>query len=322
MAKKPSPKTVDQLKTMVWQTREAAIAEIKASKITLADDCELREYRPGSWQIMPLDDYTPSPKARPAADREQVVLDNLRKKPGAKPRGEAEVIAQAKAPARKREAAAAIDGNGKRDHREIGERVAPPPPKKAAAKQPKPQPGVVAIAPKAMEAAAPVLPPKLAPAPAAGVPLNLGNPLPKEGQPYSISVVEGQAGFPTHTAHTHAIDVSRKLGSAVLVRDKDGLLVRSYDWVKMKASVKEAAAKKRASEPSPAKGGRKASGESQFARAIRLLERKEGATAAQLEKETGWVSVTQRYANRAAVMTDSTVEVLGDKHWRLKKKRS
>jgi hypothetical protein len=323
MAKKPAPrKTVEQLKSMVWPTQEAAIADIKISKVTLTDG-ELREYRPGSWQIMPIDappaedDYMPK-----AQDREQTVIDSLRKKPGAAPKGAPEVIAHAKAPARKREAAAAIDGNGKRDHREVGAKTAPPVPKKAAAKQPRPQPGVVAIAPKAMEAAAPELTPAPIHKPAVeGVPLNLGSPLPREGRPYSISIIEGGSpGFPNHTAHTTAIDVSRKLGAIAQVHDKDGLIVRTYDWQKMKISAKEAAAKKRAANPALPKVGRKASGESQFARAIRLLERKEGATAAQLEKEIGWVSVTQRYANRAAVISGSTVEVLGEKHWRLKKR--
>lgn len=340
MAKKPSPKkTVEQLKNMVWTSQEAAIADIKASKVVLAD-AEVREYRPGSWQIMPIDappaedDYVPKAPdrsnnaalARVQADREQTVIDSLRKKPGAAPKGAPEVIAHAKAPARKREAAAAIDGNGKRDHREIGAKTAPPPPpKKAAAKQPRPQPGVVAIAPKAMEAAAPELTPAPVQKPGTeGVPENLGSPLPKEGQPYSISIVEGDSpGFPRHTAHTTAIDFSRKLGAVALVRDKDGLLVRTYDWTKLKTLRKEAAKKKAAvNREGMPKVGRKASGESQFARAIRLLERKEGATAKELEKETGWVNVTQRYANRAAVLSGLKVEVLGDRKWRLVKPRS
>lgn len=321
MAKKPTPKkTVEQLKSMSWPTLEAAIADIKDSRITLAD-AEVREYKPGSWQIMPIDapaedDYVPK-----AADREQNVIDSLRKQPGAAPRGAPKVIVHAKAP-RKREAAAAIDGNGKRDHREVGAKTAPPPPKKAAAKRPRPQPGVVAVAPKAMEAAAPELTPAPAPRPIAeGVPLNVGSPLPREGRPYSISIIEGGSPiFPNHTAHTTAIDVSRRLGAMAFVHDKDGLIVRTYDWPKMKASARDAVAKKRAANPNLPKVGRKASGESQFGRAIRLLERKQGATAAELEKEIGWVNVTQRYANRAGVIAGMDVETLGERHWRLKKR--
>jgi hypothetical protein len=317
MAKKPSiRKSVEQLKSMVWPTQEAAIADIKASRITLGDDSELREYKPGSWQILPVgaaeDDYSPRPpdeETATAKDRESVVIDSLRKKPGAEPRGTPKVIAHAKKPP--------IKVNGKRDPRPAAKKAAAPMPKKAAAKQPKPQPGVVAIAPKAMEAAASVAGSTPPPRPAIeGVPENRPDPLPNEGRPYVASIVEGSGSFPNHSAHTFAIDLSRKTGSVVLIRDKDGLLVRTYDWAKMKPAP---GAKKAARKGLPSVG-RKPSGESQFARAIRLLERKEGATAAQLEKEIGWVSVTQRYANRAAVMSGSTVEVLGEKHWRLKKR--
>lgn len=315
-------KTAEQLKTMVWESQDEAERDIKASGVPLGDDSELREYRPGSWQIMPI----AAPETPAAEDREGTVLTNLRKKPGAPPRGEAKVIAQAKAPAPKKgkAKAAAIDGNGKKDHRDppsvLTASAAKPPakaPRKAKPVKPDPRPGVVGIAPKALEKVAKATPAPEPVAEPAKPSADLFLPLPKEGQPYALVIIEGTGeAFPQHAAHTAALDVARRLRSVVLVRDKDGLTVRRYDPAEFARKAPRAAsgAGTRAKADGPGEN-------SKFGKASKLLFREQGATAKELEAATGWVGVTQRHINRASKLNnDARIEHIGPKHWRLVKR--
>lgn len=297
---------------MTWADRPAALGDLKAAHMpSETDDYELAEYRPGSWQLLARDapPAEPEPVPEPPVIREDRVLANLRKKPGARPRGEATVIAQA-VPAR-------IKPNG---------RKTPRPPAKA---QPRPRPAVIADAPAMLDW------PEVEPEASETVELPADNaevatievvkagsdslftPLPKEGQPYRLVIVEGAVGFPRHSAHTSALALSRKLKTVVTVEDADGLAVRVYDHDAITRQQKAAKVPGKAGRPVGAKG-KQAVGESKFTRAARLLFRENGATASELEKACGWDKVTLRYINRASRFNDNAkIEILGEAHWRL-----
>jgi hypothetical protein len=320
MAKKAAArKTPEQLKSAVWPDRESALRDLKASRMPeRGDDYELREYRPGSWQLV-----SPGEKAEQPI-REDRVLGALRKKPGLPPRAPVNVVdftkakAKAKAPAKAptkakapakqahvarmstatfKEAVKAslalldVTPNGEaKDHPETPAPEAPKP----APEAPKPEPAAEA-------------PPK---------PASLLSPLPKSGQPYELVIKEGAASFPWHAAHTAAMGLSKREKTLVHVRDCHGEIVRTYDPAELKR-IEAANKPKRA-----AAAARGAGGESKFARAARLLFRERGATARELEKECGWENVSQRYVNRASKFNDNaTIETLGDKHWRLIKRK-
>jgi hypothetical protein len=261
--------SLDQLRSKVWSKAEQAKRDLKDSKVPeRGPDYELRQGATG-WQLMsPLEKPTP-PKTEEKG-REQRVIDSLRKKPGAKPAGEATVIAFAKKEATK---------------------VAPPPP------------------PKPVEP--PATPP--APPPPPEKPKFDLSPAPADGGPYELILREGE-GFAKHSSILSALDVSRKLKCAVHVRSKTGEIIRTIDAALIKAH--EVATRKASG--TPRKGvPRDPSKPSKFSRAIALLSRPNGATAAELEKAIGWERVGQRHVNRACVMTKAKYEVLGDKHWRL-----
>jgi hypothetical protein len=303
MARKPAarPKTREQLKTTVWPDEASALRDLKASRVPpRGTDYALGEYRPGSWQLVIADaveDLEPPPEVE--AGREQRVIDSLKRKPGQKPRGEPEVILEAKA--------ARIKPNGK--HR--------PAPKKPAA--------------KAQKAAAPQ-PPEPEPKPdnaeslfpEDGGAVRIGTaalftPLPTEDGPYELVIPEGSCAiYPPHATHTAALDVAKALKGRgiVMVRAQTGEMVRTYDYAEIER-VTKAATRGKTGRPAGRKGPVR-SGESQFSRAARLLFRPEGATAKQLEDAIGWRNVSQRYANRASKLNDNAIiEVLGEKHWRL-----
>jgi hypothetical protein len=300
MAKKAAArKTPEQLKSAVWPDRESALRDLKASRMPeRGADYELREYRPGSWQLVSPGEKIEQPT------REDRVLDALRKKPGQPPRGSAVVVAFAKAPQKKAPAAKApakapamapaklANGHAKPDEAKAPEAPKPEAPKPEA---PKPEPTPAEAPPK---------------------PPSLFTPLPKTGQPYELVIKEGAANFPWHATHTAAMSLSRREKTIVHVRDCHGEIVRTYDPAELKR-LKEASKPKRA-----AGVARTAGGESKFARAARLLFREQGATAKELEKECGWENVSQRYVNRASKFNDNAkIEVLGVKHWRLIKRK-
>lgn len=299
MAKKPAARrTPEQLKTTVWHDRDAALRDLKAAGLReRGEDYELGEYKPGSWMLLDRAAGEPAsaPKPPPASPltREDKVLGSLRKQPGRPPRGQPTVLIEAKAPK--------------------------PAPKAKAKPAAKPE-----AKPKA-EAKPEAKAPEAAPAPKANgedhaaAETSLFKPLPKEGGPYELVIPEGAGpAFQKHTTHTAALELARKLRTPIQVRDKDGAIVRRYDWEEIR---KTQVAAKKAQGTGSKRGGRQASGESRFARAFRLLTRPEGATARDLERECGWENVTQRFVNRASRLHgDAPITVLGDKHWRLEAK--
>lgn len=290
-AKKPAAKkTHEQLKNSVWIDEARALADLKASGLARrGEDYELREYRPGAWQLMPLDN---APKTAQALItkavntaiangaepiREQAVLQALRKKPATEaPR------AQPEAP---------VDG-----------KAAEPPaePPASSVQSPQGDSGLFGDPPDPNA--------------------ELFTPVPAEEGPYELIIAEGSEAFPRHAGNTAAIDLSRRLGCIVVLRSANGKITRTYDWSVIKLTQ---AATKKERGSAPRKAGDKPGAESKFARAAKLLFRKQGATAAELERECGWESVTQRYINRASAFNGyAKITVLGDRHWRLEKPAS
>jgi hypothetical protein len=100
------------------------------------------------------------------------------------------------------------------------------------------------------------------------------------------------------------------------VRDKAGMTVRVYDRAAL--DLLKAPAKPRGGTAGGVKGA--GMGEGKFPRAIALLSREQGATAAELEKACGWQNVTQRYVNRASRISGlGRIDHLGERHWRISK---
>lgn len=283
MKKPAARKTIEQLKTAVWPDRASALADLKPAGLAARGaDYELREYKPGSWQLLPLTDDAP---------REERVVQALRKQPGKPARGAPTVLVHAKAPVKA-----------------PAKPTPPQPPAKAADKAPD------------GEAPANALKPTIAPpeGPEAVTLKDLLMPLPSGNRPYEIVIAEGSCAiFPAHAAHTAAMRVSQLLRVPVLVRSEGMEINRVYDWAAIQRDRKAAKQGRRGP------GGRKASGDSKFARAARLLFREQGATAAELERECDWERVGQRHVNRASKFNDNAkITILGDKHWRLEKPKT
>lgn len=295
--------SLEQLRSKVWVKQEQAIRDLKASGMPVrGSDYELREGATG-WQMMPLDDVA---QVEPAP-REQRVIDALRKKPGAKPKGAPEVIlAAVKAAPAKQQAKSPIvwdeaDADAKADS----------PAKKAAAKSRKsPDKATAPPAP-----ASPAPEPVVAPAPETEpAPFDL-SPAPNEGGPYELVLREVDGAFAAHSSIASALTISRKLKAVVHVRNASNQLVRVIDapaYDRYLAERRKAGAKRTGG------GKRDPAKPSKFSRIIALLSRDEGATAAQLGAESGW-QIGQRHINRAAKLSQRESEKLGEGHWRLKK---
>lgn len=266
--------SLEQLRSKVWGKQEQAIRDLKASNVPARGaDYELRQHGDG-WQLMSFDDapgdVDPS--------REQRVIDALRKKPGAKPKGEPEVILAATKDKKTSPKAAAV---------------------KAPAK--------VSVAPPASPDPVPSEPPDADPPP-----FDM-SPAPSEGEPYELVLREVDGAFPRHASVTSAINVSRKLKAVVHVRSVDGSIIRVIDaaaYDRYVAQRRKASTTRRVGKRDPAKP-------SKFSRIIALLSRPEGASAVELEADSGW-SIGQRHINRAAKISGRAFEKTADKHWRLK----
>ena len=327
MAKQPAARrrTLNQLKVAAWPDRASAVRDLKASGVAAhGDDYELAEHKPGSWMLMPLNPPAAEPEAEPI--REDVVLDNLRRKPGAKPRGAARVVAEALAPKGPSKPLAAL-------RKVVGEAAASG---GAIAEQPVKPHGKANG--KAVTLPAPIAePPSEAQSLFADVTEELAgvelggetvepavkpapfdvSPLPSSEGPFEIVIRSGDGAFPANNAVMWAVTVSRQLKVPVHVRNGHGELVRSIDVAKMKAHEKASRARGAPGRPAGS-FGRPKSGESKFDRAAKLLFRDKGATAKELMKECGWPDVGQRHINRASKLNnDARIENLGDKHWRL-----
>lgn len=330
MSKPPAArKTATQLMSMVWPDRVSAERQLKASRVPASTDAyELAEYQPGSWQLIAREAAGPPMSteaigAAVAAElagqemgpfpvgaladgdkvREQSVIDNLKRKRGAKPRGAPEVIADA----RKGRAQPSRRPNGKH---EPG-RIVPA----------KPAPAVIAEAPRMKETVTLFPDEGDDPAPPGPAVPNLLSPLPKEGGPYELVIAEGSGdAYPRHSTHTTALDLARRLKTTILVRDSAGTIVRAYEPGEVARLTRPARTPGGPVRGAKAGGRPSTGGEGKFPRAIALLSREQGATAKELERACGWENVTQRYVNRASRISGlGRIDHLGDKHWKISK---
>lgn len=206
MTKKPAPrpaarKTAEQLRSAAWPDQKTALRDLKAGGMApRGEDYELREYQPGSWQIMPLGDALDGGSAAAEVtepSREEKVIESLRRKPGAKRRGEPEVIAHAKAPAK--------------------------------------QPGKPPGKPKA----ASLFPPEADEAPPAKPPGNPLEPLPSKAGPYEVFIKSADdKSFADNAVVAFAFTVSKTVKVKVHIRNGAGEVVREIDQAAIRAAAR------------------------------------------------------------------------------------
>lgn len=267
--------------------------DLKASRMAeRGDDYELREYRPGSWQLVPSTEMERTPS------REERVLTALRKKPGQPSRTAPIVIAEAKAPTGSRSKKAPKSGrpNGESDHGEgsgraselandepnVGEHD-----EAAGEQQPQPQPE----------------PPS--------APKNPYEPLPSKQGPFEVILRSQEGGFAEAGVVAFSVELSRRYKCKVHIRDGSGEIVRLIDVAAVAAMVRERGR--------PSKNGAPR-GVGKSAAAAKLLMRPEGATFAEVVQITEW-SITERFVRRLARANKCEPEKLGEKHWRLVKRK-
>jgi hypothetical protein len=290
MANKPvARKTPEQLKTMVWPDSESAVRDLKANRVPAStDDYELGEYKPGSWQLIPRGEPAFSIGEDPAlADvtREQRVIDSLKRKPGAKRRGEPEVIAEARKQPQKKSA----KGAGKAK----GAKTASPPATPA-------EPATPTVSLFADDTAEKPGEP--------GAPANPYAPLPMSGAPYALVLLAADGTFPDNSVVSCAVTFSKRNKCAVHIRDKDGAIVRTIDVAAVKAQTQ--------SRGRPAKNGSGVRGVGKSEAAAKLFMRPDGATFDEVVKITEW-GISERFVNRLARANKCSVEKLGEKQYRL-----
>jgi hypothetical protein len=287
-------KTAEQLKTAVWPTREAALADLRVSKLAArGEDYELGEYRPGKWQLLPLDGGE--------VIREDRVIENLRRKHASKGRAEPEVIAHAKAPPKKGLARA----NGKKP------KPAKPERKQAA------QPSTPAKPPEKPAQPASLFPPDEpeagktdASAEPAAKSADPYRPLPADDGPYEFHIRAAEGAFANNNALFAAISFSKRMKCKVNVFNGNGKLVREIDVAAIQAMA-------RGSRGRPSKSGT-GKGFGKSAEAAKLFMRPQGATFAEVVQITEW-GISERFVRRLARANKCEPEMLGDKHWRLNK---
>lgn len=288
MTKKlPARRTRAQLQAVVWPDEAAARRELKRSGVApQGEDYELREFQPGSWQLLP----------RHAADgviREQQVIDHLRKKPGSAPRGSAIVVSHAKKGSHR------TGPMGSQPSRANG--AAPP------VETPKALPDDARPTPTPSEDQ---------PAPAAAEPAPAGyqhdvTPLPAEGGPYELVLCATDGTLWAHDNNIvfDAITLSTKLKCRVHIRASGGESVRVIDM----PLSRKGGGRGRPSNSGASKGVGKS------ARAADLLLRPEGATFAEIVEITEW-TVSDRFVRRLARANKCEPVKLAERHWRLVRK--
>lgn len=199
--------SLEQLRSRSWDSEDKALRALKASGVPSSGaDYALGEHKPGDWQLLPRDQLDESPDV----GREQRVIDLLRKKPGAKPRGEPEVLLHARAPGKKNaRAPKSVDGT----------------------QQPEPAP-----------------PPAEEPAPEPTEPIEV-SPLPREAGPYDFIVAGSYRGGDAASTHIEALVLSKRLKAPVDVRNAAGDVVRRVDSAAYEAARRRRPGAPRAPSP-------------------------------------------------------------------------
>jgi hypothetical protein len=335
--------TLPQLRNMSWPTREKALADLKRSGVKeRGADYELREYKPGSWQLMelgedgeqlPFDDPPPKAKAKAKAEHPSETAArtaiseatgfsiHFRVSPKKSLSETAGTLQDARETANRLNAEHGKSGRRAMIYATFSDKRAPVP---VPADY---MPSVGAEAP-AMKAAGPASaaqsasPPKKAEAKkaaakqpatkkAAAAPTptedqNDMTPLPAADGPYGLRVGEAIA---QHDLLSIAVSWSRSIGFLVEVTDKAGKTVRVIDGRKGGRRPTRTAVRTEGRTP-------REPGTGKAARAIALLKRPGGATAAELNKATDW-PIAQRHINRMAKISGLKIKQLGEKKWQL-----
>ena len=305
MIKKPAARrSVEQLKTAVWPDRASAVRDLKASGVPYrGEDYELAEHKAGSWMLKPLHGSAETLGTKVSmngnTDREGKVLDLLRKKPGAAPKGQPVVIAHAKAPAKPNGKAPAKGQGGAK-----GKTPAPPAP------PPEPPPGTSeSLFRDVMDELAEQPAPEPTPEPVK--PRFDLSPVPPKAGPYELILRSADGAFTDLSTIAHAVTVSKKLACKVHVRNGAGEIVRVVDIAAMNAAQRAAGAGRgRPNNSGLPKGIGKSDG------AAKLFLRPEGATFKEVQVITEW-SITDRFVRRVAAARNCTATKLGDKHWKM-----
>jgi hypothetical protein len=329
--------TLAQLRQMSWPTKEAAIAELKRNGFKARGaDYEVRMYKEGSWQIMPLEDGDAGEVPPKQADKSAAT--------GGKKMHPADADAQTKiasaasfsihfrASPTKRfdETAASLDEavgkaqamnatHGKHGRRATifaipaGNGAGVPVPYDHSLPKP---PGEPAKAPqdakgKGVQGAGKTnggnAPPASSPPPAEPQeppgPQNDLSALPTEGGPYVFRIPIG----PQFKLGEIAQNIARKIDMTVEIIDKTGKIVRTIDPRLGGQRPPRAARVAGASRPR---------GIGKQATAIELLKRKDGASKKELTDATGW-PIAQRHINRLAKVSGSKIVSAGNDRWRI-----
>lgn len=328
-------RSLDQLRSMDWPSREKAEAALKASAFKPeGDDYALAEISSGHWQIVDrtedVSQVPPEPRTRKAPERVAKEIKRPPQKSAPKPH------------------ASDVDALARISECRLFNvhfRVSP---KKAMAERLSSLADAVALAERwnvehgkhgrrAMISAIPpdgrdaipikqewlndLLEPAADPPPEAkhdeasvppkGADLSI---LAPEGAPYALRI--DAAHVRQNSAHTDALEISRLIKRPVVVLDREGRAVRCIDdraFQQWRKTLKAGSGAKRGG------GGRRAPparGDTKQSRAIALLTREGGATAAELHKVTDW-PIAQRHINRLSKVSGLRIEVLGEKKWRL-----
>jgi hypothetical protein len=141
----------------------------------------------------------------------------------------------------------------------------------------------------------------------APVPENDLSPPPAKDGPYTLQIADQVA---QHDIAKTALSWSQKIGFRVAIIDKAGKAVRVIDGrLGGKRPTRTAVRREGAASRGP-------KGEGKQAKAIALLSRDKGATAAELNGVTGW-PIAQRHINRLAKVSGKKIKALGDKKWAL-----
>jgi hypothetical protein len=329
--------TLAQLRQMSWPTREAAVAELKRNGLKQRGaDYEVRMYKEGSWQIMPLEDDAgtvnfaaksnkddptkpddkPGKKDHPAdADAKTKIANaesytiHFRASPTKRYDETAATLDEAIAQAQAMNAA-----HGKHGRRATifaipkGKGAGVPVPYDHSVPKPQtPQGATGKGAQGAGKTNGGDAPPAASPSPATA-PETTGNdlsPLPTEGGPYVFRVPIGPQFKLAEIAERMAMKIDHMIE---IVSVKTGKIVRTID-----PRLATGERPKRAARVTGPRGPR---GEGKQAKAIGLLTREKGATKKELADATGW-PIAQRHINRLAKVSRKTAKTLGNDRWAL-----
>lgn len=149
------------------------------------------------------------------------------------------------------------------------------------------------------------------PPPPLGTDLSL---IPASAGPFTLLL--GPDGLIQNSIVPEALRVSQGAKQPVFVVGPDSKIIRVVDYKAVQALRK---AKPRTTNGRRFRGGPERSDTKQ-GRAITLLIREEGADAQELHLVTDW-PIGQRHINRLAQIADREIELLGDKKWRLVKRK-